>query len=121
MSGWFWDGHVNAAVRWNTWDAGQRLEWFARRRHLWSGFVRQVERYRLADLAFKAVGVGSVGTFCCVGLFLSGDSEPLFLQVKEAKASVLEEHLPKSRYRQHGKRVVLGQRMMQAVSDIYLG
>lgn len=81
-----------------------------------------VERYRLTDLAFKAVGVGSVGTFCCVGLFLSGDGEPLFLQVKEAQASALERLGTQHIYRgAQGRRVVEGQRLMQAASDIFLG
>lgn len=81
-----------------------------------------VERYQLTDLAFKAVGVGSVGTFCCVGLFLSGDKAPLFLQVKEAQASVLERLGAKFTYKgPQGRRVVEGQRMMQAASDIFLG
>jgi hypothetical protein len=76
----------------------------------------------LTDLAFKAVGVGSVGTFCFVGLFLSGDSEPLFLQLKEAQASVLERLGTKFTYKgPQGRRVVEGQRMMQAASDIFLG
>ena len=81
-----------------------------------------VQRYQLTDLAFKAVGVGSVGTFCCVGLFLSGDKEPLFLQVKEAQASALEKLGTKFSYKgPQGRRVVEGQRMMQAASDIFLG
>jgi uncharacterized protein (DUF2252 family) len=74
------------------------------------------------DMARKVVGVGSVGTQAFIVLLQGRDAhDPLFLQVKEATASVLEAYLPKSRYRQHGKRVVLGQRMMQAASDIYLG
>jgi uncharacterized protein (DUF2252 family) len=81
-----------------------------------------LERYELVDVARKVVGVGSVGTRAYIVL-LQGRSQqdPLFLQVKEATASVLEDHLPKSRYRQHGERVVQGQRMMQAASDIFLG
>jgi uncharacterized protein (DUF2252 family) len=80
------------------------------------------ERYQLRDLAFKAVGVGSVGTFCFVGLFLSGDDEPLFLQGKEAQSSVLERLSATLAYQgPHGRRVVEGQRMMQAASDIFLG
>ena len=68
------------------------------------------------------MGVGSVGTRAFIVLLQGRDQEdPLFLQVKEATASVLEDHLPKSRYKQHGERVVQGQRMMQAASDIYLG
>ena len=77
--------------------------------------------YRLADAAFKVVGVGSVGTFCAVGLFASGDGELLLLQAKEAQASVLEVGLPKSAYAHAGERVVVGQRLMQAQPDIFLG
>ena len=73
-------------------------------------------------MARKVVGVGSVGTRAFIVLLQGRDQQdPLFLQVKEATASVLEDHLPKSRYRQPGERVVQGQRMMQAASDIYLG
>ena len=73
-------------------------------------------------MARKVVGVGSVGTRAFIVLLQGRDArDPLFLQVKEATASVLEDHLPKSRYRQHGERVVQGQRMMQAASDIFLG
>jgi uncharacterized protein (DUF2252 family) len=79
-----------------------------------------VERYALKDVAFKVVGVGSVGTFCAVGLFMSGDGAPLFLQIKEAGKSVLERLGPKCVGHQ-GKRVVEGQRVMQAASDIFLG
>ena len=85
------------------------------RRHL-------LERFEVIDVARKVVGVGSVGTRAFIVLLQGRDQEdPLFLQVKEATASVLEDHLPKSRYKQHGERVVQGQRMMQAASDIYLG
>ena len=83
---------------------------------------RLLERFELVDVARKVVGVGSVGTRAYIALLQGRDHhDPLFLQVKEATASVLEGPLPKSRYRQHGERVVSGQRMMQAVSDIYLG
>jgi uncharacterized protein (DUF2252 family) len=79
-----------------------------------------VDRYALKDTAFKAVGVGSVGTFCAVSLFTSGDGSPLFLQFKEATRSVLECLGPK--FDGHaGRRVVEGQRTMQAASDIFLG
>ena len=85
------------------------------RRHL-------LERFEIIDMARKVVGVGSVGTRAFIVLLQGRDQQdPLFLQVKEATASVLEAYLPKSRYRQHGERVVQGQRMMQAASDIYLG
>jgi uncharacterized protein (DUF2252 family) len=73
-------------------------------------------------VARKVVGVGSVGTRAFIALLQGRDQQdPLFLQVKEATASVLEGPLPKSRHPQHGERVVAGQRMMQAVSDIFLG
>ena len=81
-----------------------------------------LERFEVIDIARKVVGVGSVGTRAFIVLLQGRDQhDPLFLQVKEATTSVLEDHLPKSRYRQPGERVVQGQRMMQAASDIYLG
>jgi uncharacterized protein (DUF2252 family) len=83
---------------------------------------RLLERFELLDMARKVVGVGSVGTRAFIVLLQGRDQQdPLFLQVKEATASVLEGPLSKSRYKQHGERVVSGQRMMQAASDIYLG
>jgi uncharacterized protein (DUF2252 family) len=85
------------------------------RRHL-------LERFEVVDMARKVVGVGSVGTRAFIVLLQGRDQQdPLFLQVKEATASVLEDHLPKSRYRQPGERVVQGQRLMQAASDVFLG
>jgi uncharacterized protein (DUF2252 family) len=81
-----------------------------------------LEQFEFVDAARKVVGVGSVGTRAWVVLLLGRDGQdPLFLQVKEATRSVLEDHLPKSRYRQPGARVVNGQRLMQAASDIFLG
>ena len=81
-----------------------------------------LERFEWVDMARKVVGVGSVGTRAFIGLLQGRDQQdPLFLQVKEATASVLEDHLPKSRYAQPGERVVQGQRRMQAASDIFLG
>jgi uncharacterized protein (DUF2252 family) len=81
-----------------------------------------LERFEIADMARKVVGVGSVGTRAFIVLLQGRDAgDPLFLQIKEATASVLEDHLPKSRYRQPGERVVQGQRLMQASSDIFLG
>lgn len=81
-----------------------------------------LERYEIVDVARKVVGVGSVGTRAFIALLQGRDaSDPLFLQLKEARRSVLEGHLPRSAYRQPGKRVVQGQRMMQAASDIFLG
>jgi uncharacterized protein (DUF2252 family) len=73
-------------------------------------------------MARKVVGVGSVGTRAFIALMDGRDGQdPLFLQVKEATASVLEDHLPASKYKQPGERVVQGQRLMQAASDIFLG
>ena len=81
-----------------------------------------LERFKIVDAARKVVGVGSVGTRAFIVLLQGRDAQdPLFLQIKEATASVLEASLPRSRYRQHGERVVQGQRMMQASSDIFLG
>jgi uncharacterized protein (DUF2252 family) len=81
-----------------------------------------LEGFRYADLAEKVVGVGSVGTRCWVLLLLGRDErDPLFLQIKEAEASVLEPLLGRSRFANHGRRVVEGQRLMQASSDIFLG
>jgi uncharacterized protein (DUF2252 family) len=83
---------------------------------------RLLERFEIVDAARKVVGVGSVGTRAFIVLLQGRDAQdPLFLQIKEATASVMEPYLGKSRYKQHGERVVQGQRMMQAASDIYLG
>jgi uncharacterized protein (DUF2252 family) len=80
-----------------------------------------LDRFALADVAIKVVGVGSVGTRCAVALLMAGDNDALFLQLKEARASVLEKHAGRSLYANHGERVVEGQRLMQAASDIFLG
>jgi uncharacterized protein (DUF2252 family) len=81
-----------------------------------------LDRFTIVDVARKVVGVGSVGTRAFMVLLQGRDNaDPLFLQVKEATASVLEDHLPKSRYNTPGQRVVEGQRLMQAASDIFLG
>ncbi len=83
---------------------------------------RLLERYQFADLARKVVGVGSVGTRAWIALFLGRDErDPLFLQLKEAQPSVLEEFAGRSDYRNAGHRVVSGQRLMQAAGDIFLG
>jgi uncharacterized protein (DUF2252 family) len=87
-------------------------------------FDRRVllEEFALHDIARKVVGVGSVGTRCWIALFMARDgSDPLFLQIKEADASVLEPFLGPSGFDNHGERVVTGQRLMQATSDIFLG
>jgi uncharacterized protein (DUF2252 family) len=80
-----------------------------------------VRRYHRRDIAFKTVGVGSVGTFCAIGLFVADDGSPLLLQIKEAQASVLVPFAGASDYVNHGQRVVVGQRMMQAAADVFLG
>lgn len=79
------------------------------------------DRYRLRDFSMKVVGVGSVGTFCSIMLMTAEDDDPIFLQVKEARRSVLEPHLAKSVYSNQGQRIVNGQRLMQSASDIFLG
>ncbi len=78
-------------------------------------------RFHYRDLAIKVVGVGSVGTMCGVALFMAGENDPLFLQVKEARQSVLEPFAGKSAYPNQGQRVVHGQRLIQTASDIFLG
>jgi hypothetical protein len=79
-------------------------------------------KYQCVDVARKVVGVGSVGTRCYIVLLLGNDSnDPLLLQIKEAQASVLERHLGPSIYPNHAQRVVSGQRLMQAASDLFLG
>jgi uncharacterized protein (DUF2252 family) len=80
-----------------------------------------VSRYKLADSAFKVVGVGSVGTYCAIGLFMTHDGDPLFLQVKEALPSALERLRAEPWHKQQGARVVAGQRIMQAATDMFLG
>jgi uncharacterized protein (DUF2252 family) len=80
-----------------------------------------LDRYALKDKAIKVVGVGSVGTVCSVALLMAGEKDPLFLQIKEARRSVLEAHLGPSVYPNHGQRVVKGHRLMQSASDIFLG
>ncbi len=79
------------------------------------------DRYRVEDFAFRVVGVGSVGTRCFVGLFFCDDENPLLLQVKEARPSVLAPYAGTSSFDNQGQRVVVGQRIIQAASDIFLG
>lgn len=80
-----------------------------------------LDRYRLVDVAAKVVGIGSVGRYCTIGLHMSSSNQPLFLQFKQAVASVLEPYAGKSVYPHSGQRVVMGQRLMQSSSDIFLG
>jgi uncharacterized protein (DUF2252 family) len=79
------------------------------------------DRYELADVAMKVVGVGSVGLICAIGLFFASEGDMLFLQVKQARQSVLEPYSGASPFASHGQRVVVGQRLMQAASDLFLG
>jgi uncharacterized protein (DUF2252 family) len=107
--------------------AGQFVDWAHARLSEYRGTLetdrrRLLERYRFVDLARKVVGVGSVGTRAWIALFLGRDAgDPLFLQMKEAQPSVLEEFAGSSEYRNAGHRVVAGQRLMQAASDVFLG
>jgi uncharacterized protein (DUF2252 family) len=80
-----------------------------------------LDRYEFKDIAMKVVGVGSVGTRCSIALLMGGAEEPLFLQVKEARTSVLEPYAGRSAYSNNGERVVMGQRLMLSASDIFLG
>jgi uncharacterized protein (DUF2252 family) len=80
-----------------------------------------LDRYELRDAAIKVVGIGSVGTHCWVLLFMAGEGDPLFLQVKEARTSVLEPYAGASAFANHGQRVVNGYRLMQPASDMFLG
>ncbi len=109
---------------------GERDEMFEALRELMRGYRESLEpdrrvlleQFKLVDLARKVVGVGSVGTRAWVALLIGREGQdPLFLQVKEAEASVLEEFLGPSEFANHGERVVVGQRLMQAASDIFLG
>ncbi len=79
------------------------------------------DHYRFEDYAFKVVGVGSVGTRCFVMLFMADSDDPLLLQAKEARPSVLEPYAGKSKFDHHGQRIVVGQRLMQSASDMFLG
>jgi uncharacterized protein (DUF2252 family) len=91
------------------------------RSSLHSAHQTLLDRYELRDAAIKVVGIGSVGTMCWVMLFMAAQADPLFLQVKEARASVLEPYAGASVYPNHGQRVVNGHRLMQPSSDMFLG
>jgi len=102
-------------------DAAMR-EGFARYRDSLAEDRRVLlDRFEFKDIAIKVVGVGSVGTVCGIILLMGGEKDPLFLQVKQARASVLETFAGKSIYSNHGQRVVIGHRLMQSASDIFLG
>jgi uncharacterized protein (DUF2252 family) len=80
-----------------------------------------LDRYHIIDVARKVVGVGSVGTRCALALLMAGEHDPMLLQFKEALPSVLEPYAGKSKYENHGQRVVIGQHMLQSASDVFLG
>ena len=80
-----------------------------------------LDRYQLVDIAMKVVGIGSVGTRCAIALLMAEENDSLFLQIKEARPSVLEPYVGKSIYHNQGQRVVAGQHLMQATSDLFLG
>lgn len=81
-----------------------------------------LSRYSMHDFAIKVVGVGSVGTLCGISLLMSATGEPIFLQFKEARKSVLEQHVKvKAKYTHQGERIVIGQKLMQSASDMFLG
>jgi uncharacterized protein (DUF2252 family) len=79
------------------------------------------DRYHLCDVVLKVVGIGSVGTYCGIGLFMAADDDPIFLQVKEAGPSVLEHYAGTSLHKNNGERVVAGQRLAQSANDMFLG
>ncbi len=103
------------------WDAMIHAFFERYRRTLIADRQRLFEHYAFQDIAVKVVGVGSVGTRCAVALFLADGIDPLFLQIKEARRSVLESPSSPPLFAHQGERVVTGQRVMQAASDIFLG
>jgi uncharacterized protein (DUF2252 family) len=100
---------------------GIRQSFAAYRATLPPSYQSLLDRYEIRDAAIKVVGIGSVGTSCVVYLLMAGEGDPLFLQVKEARASVLERYAGGSEFSNHGQRVVNGYRLMQPASDIFLG
>ena len=111
--------HFQQNVR--DWEKASRSHLEQYRKSLQADRLALFDRYRFQDSAVKVVGVGSVGTRCYVQLFLADEDDPLFLQTKEARRSVLESPHGKSHFEHQGFRVVAGQRLMQAASDIFLG
>jgi len=111
------------------WHAREHEKFFAGAKAAFASYRRTLQKdrrllldhYELRDIAIKVVGVGSVGTWCGIVLLLASETDPLFLQVKESRASVLEAYAGKSIYRNHGQRVVNGCRLMQSAHDLFLG
>jgi uncharacterized protein (DUF2252 family) len=98
------------------------MEGFARYRESLQADRRLLlDRYKVMDFAIKVVGVGSVGTLCSIVLLMAGEHDPLFLQIKQARPSVLEPYAGKSPHGNEGERIVHGCRMMQSASDLFLG
>jgi hypothetical protein len=111
-----WDGHLPGEV-----DQDLRNAFETYKTSLPPGFSFLINRFEIKDVAIKVVGVGSVGTACWVMLLMTGDGDFLFLQVKEARKSVLEACAPKSLFPSNGQRIVNGYRLMQPFSDPFLG
>jgi uncharacterized protein (DUF2252 family) len=111
-----WENHFPGEVVQETKDAFELYK-----KSLPPGFSHLLSRYELKDVVIKVVGVGSVGTACWVVLLMTGDGDPLFIQAKEARKSVLEPYAGKSIYPNNGQRVVYGYRLMQPFSDSFLG
>ena len=111
-----WENHLPGEVVQETKDTFELYK-----ESLPPGFNQLLNRYELKDVVIKVVGVGSVGTACWVALLMTGDGDPLFLQAKEARKSVLEAYAGKSIYPNNGQRVVYGYRLMQPYSDPFLG
>jgi hypothetical protein len=111
-----WKGHTAGEIHPDVRDAFAQY-----RESLPPNYRMLLDRYEIKDAAAKVVGVGSVGTACWIILLIAGGVDPLILQVKEARASVLEGYAGKSIYPNHGQRVVNGIRLMQPASDIFLG
>jgi hypothetical protein len=101
--------------------AGVKVAFASYRKTLQEDRRLLLDHYELRDIAIKVVGVGSVGTWCGILLLLASETDPLFLQVKESRASVLEAYAGKSIYPNHGQRVVNGCRLMQSAHDLFLG
>jgi uncharacterized protein (DUF2252 family) len=101
--------------------SGYKAAWASYRESLSEHVQVLYDRYKFCDLALKVVGVGSVGTFCMIALLMTREDDPIFLQVKEANPSVLEPYVGASTHPNHGQRVVVGQRLMQSASDLFLG
>jgi len=111
-----WEGHTAGEIHWEVRQAFDRY-----RESLAPNYRMLLDHYEIMDAAIKVVGVGSVGTGCWMMLLMARGKDPLILQVKEARASVLEGFAGKSVYPNHGQRVVNGLRLMQPSSDIFLG